>query len=331
MSDKIDFVVTWVDGSDQKWIQRKKRVEKSNNIDYNYDATSRYRDMGVFKYWFRAIEQNAPWFNKIYLVTDRQVPEWLNLNNDKVKIIDHTDIIDHNYLPTYNSNAIELSFDKIPGLSEKFVLFNDDTFINKEILPEFFFKGNQVRDTKSYSAIVPTQGGSYFSFNDVELINTNFKKKINWLEQLRLILDGNFNIVLKNILVNPYKKITGYYDSHMPISYLKKSFEEAKLLDAEAWEATIASQFRNERNLNHMLVRYLQLEQGRYIYRNPKLNKYYSILDIENVCRDIQKGKHSMICINDADNVESKEFNSYRSKLLKAFDIRYSKKSLFEV
>nr|WP_277750430.1 hypothetical protein [Latilactobacillus curvatus] len=43
-----------------------------------------YRDYGLFKYWFRSIEKNAPWVNKVYLVTEDHLPEWLNkdcLNN----------------------------------------------------------------------------------------------------------------------------------------------------------------------------------------------------------------------------------------------------------
>lgn len=331
MTDKIDFVVTWVDGSDEKWIQRKKNVERLKGLDYNYDAISRYRDMATFKYWFRAVEQNAPWVNKVYLVTDNQVPEWLNLANSKVRVIDHTEIITQKDLPTYNSNAIELSFAKIPGLSEKFVLFNDDTFVNRRIEPDFFFKKDRVRDTKAYTVIVPAQGGSYFSFNDVEAVNRKFKKNPNWLEQLRLLFDGNLNIFLKNIMVSPYKKITGYYDPHMPIPYFKSSFEAARLLAADEWDATVAAQFRNERNINHMLVRYLQLEQGRYLYQNPKLNKYYSIVDIKKVCADIQSGKHFMICVNDTDDIGQDQFDTYKKQLVTAFELRYGRKSSFEV
>ena len=33
-----------------------------------------YRDWGTFKYWFRGVEKFAPWINKVYLVTDDQIP-----------------------------------------------------------------------------------------------------------------------------------------------------------------------------------------------------------------------------------------------------------------
>ncbi|RXA74029.1 capsule biosynthesis protein CapG, partial [Pediococcus acidilactici] len=52
---KIDFVVTWVDGSDPKWLRKKNKYSPSDEI-MNTDI--RYRDYGTFKYWFRAIEEN---------------------------------------------------------------------------------------------------------------------------------------------------------------------------------------------------------------------------------------------------------------------------------
>ena len=42
-------------------------------------------------------------------------------------------------LPTFNSNSINLNIPKIPGLSEKFIIMNDDTFFNKKVKPSFFF------------------------------------------------------------------------------------------------------------------------------------------------------------------------------------------------
>ncbi len=33
------------------------------------DGEQRYRDYGIFNYWFRMIEKHAPWVNRVYLVT----------------------------------------------------------------------------------------------------------------------------------------------------------------------------------------------------------------------------------------------------------------------
>lgn len=73
----IDFVISWVDENDSKWISKKNKYKKAND-------EARFRDYGTLKYVFRSIEKFAPWVHKVYLITDNQVPKWLNLDSDKV-------------------------------------------------------------------------------------------------------------------------------------------------------------------------------------------------------------------------------------------------------
>lgn len=72
----IDFVVTWVDDSDQEWIAQK---NKYNPVRASTNTEIRYRDYGTFKYFFRSIEKYAPWVHKIYVVTYGHYPDWLNV------------------------------------------------------------------------------------------------------------------------------------------------------------------------------------------------------------------------------------------------------------
>ena len=48
------------------------------------------------------------------MVTDNQIPQWLNLTDKKIEVIDHTEIIDAKYLPVFNSSVIEMNIYKIP-------------------------------------------------------------------------------------------------------------------------------------------------------------------------------------------------------------------------
>ena len=66
MSDKIDFVITWVDGNDPEW--RMKKESFLPQVDNNMNSESRYRDWEILKYWFRSVEKNAPWVNNIFLI-----------------------------------------------------------------------------------------------------------------------------------------------------------------------------------------------------------------------------------------------------------------------
>ena len=102
---------------------------------------NKYRDNGLLKYWFRGIEKYAPWVRRIHFITMGQKPAWLDENHPKLHLVNHTDYIPREFLPTFNSNVIELMIHKIPDLAEHFVHFNDDFFSYKSrSAVRFFFK-----------------------------------------------------------------------------------------------------------------------------------------------------------------------------------------------
>ncbi len=116
----IDFVVTWVDGSDEEWIAQKNKYLEKNTTSVDV-RKRRFRNWDNFQYWFRGVERFAPWVNHIYLVTPGHFPKWLNLDNPKVTLVDQSTLFDEKYLPTFNNCAVELLMYKIQGLSEHFV------------------------------------------------------------------------------------------------------------------------------------------------------------------------------------------------------------------
>lgn len=142
--DKIDIVYLWVDGSDKKWLaQKEKWAAKINGEQITKTrvaAAERFRDNGELKYSLRSLAKNVPWVNHIYIVTGfNQVPKWLNTRHPKITIVPHESIFPHDALPTFNSTAIDMCLPNIPGLSEHFLLLNDDMFFNKSLAPSFFF------------------------------------------------------------------------------------------------------------------------------------------------------------------------------------------------
>lgn len=66
----------------------------------------------------RSLFKFAPWVRTVYLVTNGQVPSWVNLDHPKLTVITHDQIF-HNksHLPTFSSPAIESNLHRIPGLS----------------------------------------------------------------------------------------------------------------------------------------------------------------------------------------------------------------------
>jgi hypothetical protein len=144
---RVDAVITWVNGNDPVWRQKRERSENGNLASTlsTSNVEGRYRDNGELKFLLRSIEQFWPFQGNIFIVTDNQRPEFLN-DNPRIKIIDHTQILDECYLPTFSSRVIESALHKIPGLSEHFVAFNDDVFLSRHVQFDDFFgeKGSRV-------------------------------------------------------------------------------------------------------------------------------------------------------------------------------------------
>lgn len=142
----VDLVYTWVDGSDPLWRAKKSRAEaemRGEQINDTAVSESRFADRQELRYSLRSVEAYASWVNHIYLVTDAQVPEWLNVDHPKITVIDHRDIFtDTDNLPVFNSHAIESQLHHIPGLSENYLYMNDDLFFMRPTSPELFFTGS---------------------------------------------------------------------------------------------------------------------------------------------------------------------------------------------
>ena len=113
---KIDFVISWVDGKDQAWLQDKSKYDAASGSD---DAKERYRDWENLKYWFRGVEKFAPWVAKIHFITWGHLPKWLDVNHPRLHIVRHEDYIPQEYLPTFNSHTIEWNMHRIEGLAEQ--------------------------------------------------------------------------------------------------------------------------------------------------------------------------------------------------------------------
>lgn len=70
-------------------------------------------------------------------MTDNQTPSWID-EFDGVSVIDHRQIIDEQYLPTFNSHVIEVFLHRIPNLPEDFIYFNDDVLWHELCQKNFF-------------------------------------------------------------------------------------------------------------------------------------------------------------------------------------------------
>lgn len=335
-NDKIDFVITWVDGNDPEWQAEK---QKYAALEKNYetqefknwvDSDIRYRDWGILKYWFRAVEKYAPWVNKIYFVTWGHIPSWLNTNNDKLIVVNHKDFIPKKYLPTFNSNAIELNIHRIKGLSEQFVYFNDDMFLNAPVKTTDFFKKGLPKETAGFDCARTSYEIMNSDINNAKILNHLFKKRRSikkyWWKWFN---PRNGKFIIKTLCLTPWEKVTGISELHVASSYLKESFNEVWAKENERLTLTCLSKFRKPDNVNHWVVKGLQLLSGNFCVRSARFGKAYRSSDIKKITRDIIEQKHKVICINDYAYSEE-EYIQQQRKIQKTFMEKYPKKSIYE-
>ena len=142
--EKIDAVITWVDGSEPNY-QRKLKEHLSNN-----DTIKRqYLQANEINLCVASIVKYAPFIRKIFIVTDKQSPSLDSVKHivskEKIEIVDHEEIFRDNieFLPTFNIRSIDALLFKIKDLSEKFIYFNDDMFLVKKTNPEDWFVGDK--------------------------------------------------------------------------------------------------------------------------------------------------------------------------------------------
>ncbi|GFR22148.1 hypothetical protein TNCT_294681 [Trichonephila clavata] len=116
--------------------------------DHEDISASRFTDNEELRYSLRSLEKHAPWVQHIYIITNGQIPYWLNLDNPLVTIVTHEEIFPNkSHLPTFSSPAIECHLHRIPNLSQKFIYLNDDVMFGKDVWPEDFYthtKGQKV-------------------------------------------------------------------------------------------------------------------------------------------------------------------------------------------
>lgn len=328
----IDFAVMYVDGSDPVWREKMLGYRGAQGEI----PEQQYRDYGVFRYWFRAVAENAPWVHKIYVVTDHQTPEWLNTDDEKIVPVDHTDFIPERYLPLFKSSAIECNIHRIPGLSDTFVLFNDDVYLNAAVREEDFFVNGLPKYYAGQSLfeernLTPFDSAVFTSMTAVnrsvpeEVIRKTYKTKL-------------FNPVLgagawRNFLlalIGGRGRVSRFEDEHLAAPILRTTMEEIWQKESELLEKTSSDRFRSIGDVNQYIFRYYDCARGNFIPR-ARWNGFYKPTAHPNEAweADIREGKNRCICLNDG-GASQEEIPAVKQRMIAAFEARYPNKCRFE-
>lgn len=124
MTEPLDIVYTWVDDSFPGYLEELNTFV-ADKRDTNPNRT---RDnLDLIRYSLRSVAKNLSGIRKIFFLTCRpQMPVWLNTDHPQIEVVHHDQIMDPLILPTYNSFAIVSHLHLIPGLSPRFLYFEDD-------------------------------------------------------------------------------------------------------------------------------------------------------------------------------------------------------------
>jgi hypothetical protein len=330
MNKNIDFVIAWVDGDDKEWQKSKNRY-----LGIEDESTSSlYRDWDNLQYWFRAVEKYTPWVNKIHFVTCGHLPKWLNIQHTKLNIVKHFDYMPKEYLPTFNSHAIELNLHRIEGLEEQFVYFNDDTFIMDYMQPTDFFKKGLPCDSAIMSALVPLIPKDpffHYYINNLSIINHQFSKRKVLNKNLGKWFSLKYGkLLLKNIYYAPIGGFFGFYNFHMPTSFLKSIFKEVWEKEPEVLDATSLNKFRTVYDVNQYVFSYWQFATGKFFPRRTNYGRFFILGEYEqDLFKVMSSKKYKMICINDSKSEIN--FNEKKEAIKKQFNQLLPDKSTFEL
>lgn len=297
---KIDLVYLWCDGSDPEFVKERKYWEEKLGVPVSESNNdNKYVDHEELRYSLRSVYKNAPWINKIYIVTNGQVPKWLDLSKtDKIKIVTHSQIMPKDALPTFDSNSIETCLVNIPNLSEHFIYANDDMFMNRPVSPDFFFdkKGRPI--IRLFKNILTKEKLEKFLYHRLvkysnDLINEKYNKKY---------------------CLNPHHNIDAYL-----LSSCRECINEFK----DEFDKITYSKFRQlgiQRNIfalymmchnQYSIVKYIDTDNTLY---KQKESMYMGISD-EKMFDCIKRTTPYLICLNDSCRVKKENLDNYKTFL----------------
>ena len=338
MEISIDFVVLWLDSNDPKW--QKDYATYSPHSKYGKGKV-RFRDHNTFKYWFRAVETYAPWVHKVFLVTNGKFPDWINKECPKLELVEHADYIPQELLPTFNSGVIELFINKIKGLSEYFVFFNDDFYLNAPVKPDYFFKNGLPCDNNKESYFnVPIYtkedrfGIAIIMLTDLAFLNRHFNRWNTVRQSPRRWFGPHLGLkgLLMSCMLAKQRLFIGFTNFHIEQAFLKSTIDEI-WNEEGAFMYETCTRFRTDVSINQYLFRYWQFATNKF-YPKKKSRKFFFLGD-KTVIKDIEqtmiKEKCKSFCLNDSAFCSDEDYEYLKTNLQLLFEKKLPNKSSFEI
>lgn len=307
----IDLVYLWVNGNDPIWQSKRNAFIGQTEKTSSANCEGRYANNDELKYSLRSLEMYAPWIRKIFIVTDNQIPDWLDISNPKIKIIDHQEIMPPQSLPCFNSNVIEHFIYRIPGLSEHYLYANDDMFFNKPVTPDVFFAPD------GYPII-------RFNRRPFRKLTLFYKEKIlkKKLSQYVKAIRNSAELVEKK-----YGIYYGGKTHHNIDSYLKSDCEHVREVFKSEIEATLCNHVRKSNDIQRNIYSYVPLaEKHAHLHYVTQKTSFRFHIHNQKHYSKFEKYNPLLFCMNDSEYAQDCD----RKKAASFLEQRFPNASEFE-
>lgn len=307
----IDLVYLWVNGNDPQWLTKRNACIGKTEEKSAVNCDGRYADNDELKYSLRSIDKYAPWLRRIFIVTDNQVPVWLDTSNAKVRIVDHKEIMPDVCLPCFNSAVIEHFLYKIPGLAEHFIYANDDMFINKPVMPETFFG-------KDGLPIVRFNRRPFRKWTLLFKEKVQGKRLSNYVQTIR----NSAELVEKK-----YGKYYGGKTHHNIDAYLRSDYEHAAKVFEDEIRTTLPNHVRSENDIQRNIYSYVALAEKRaHLHYVTQRTSFRLHIQNESHYGKLERYNPILFCMNDSQYAKDCD----RKRAAAFLDKRFPEKSQYE-
>ena len=307
----IDLVYLWVNGNDPQWLAKRNACIGKTEEKSAVNCDGRYADNDELKYSLRSIDKYAPWLRRIFIVTDNQVPVWLDTSNARVRIVDHKEIMPDVCLPCFNSAVIEHFLYKIPGLAEHFIYANDDMFINKPVTPETFFGKDRLQIVR-------------FNRRPFRKWTLLFKEKV---QGKRL---SNYVQTIRNSAELVEKKYGKYYGGeaqHNIDAYRRRDYEHAAKVFEDEIRTTLPNHVRSENDIQRNIYSYVALAEKRaHLHYVTQRTSFRLHIQNESHYGKLERYNPILFCMNDSQYAKDCD----RKRAAAFLDKRFPEKSQYE-
>ena len=271
----IDVVYTWVNKDDSGWQTLWDTTFPENPCD-----PDRFTSSDELRYSIRSVLKYAPWIRNIYVVSNCAAPDYIDLEHERIRWVSHDEIFpDSSVLPTFNSHAIESCLHRIESLSEHFIYFNDDVFLNQPVYPLHFFDdaGRSVSYLEPYGMV--TEGENDETTADY------------------LVAARNSIALLKQDFPNYHAR---QLHTHVPHCLRRSTLAHLETRFAEAFARTRAARLRSETDVNitSFLYHHYALVSGSAV-RGQAVSLIVRPRNIEKFLERNGHYKYRFLCFND--------------------------------